>query len=180
MDSWLLPLALIAGLLLLARHYQRSTVSRRRSYRGKTMSEAPSLNWNGQRSRGKSVGSRDTNAKIDGYLEASRTGDLLDTPLYLRRQGWEPVSGSPEWYLGRYQAGETSMVGAVHRTPGGRHQFFVQDPPRTFIRNAEGGRCLTPRDELGDDVYEVHFYRSPDTLGDGIHTIETMLTSKYD
>jgi hypothetical protein len=141
------------------------------------MTDAPSLDWNGQQSRGRPAGGTDPDPEIDGYLEASRSGDLLDTPLYLRQQGWEQVGDSPEWYLGQYQAGSTSMVGAVQRTPGGRHRFFVKDPPRTFIRNAEGGDCLAARNELGNNVYEVHFRRPPETLGDGIHTIETMLTS---
>lgn len=105
--------------------------------------------------------------------------DPGDSPFLLRQMGWnrlkmKDVDG--EFWFRKLKAGEESLQTIIEITPGGRRKFYVEDPPDSFREAAHDGRCLTNRGVAdGESLFRVHFNTKPESIVDGVRTLEQML-----
>lgn len=139
------------------------------------------------RHRSRSPSGTSTRSSSTRTTRQARTvndADPKDTADYLASRGWlrlERDDGkTAELYDGWYRANGVKMQGVVEKTASGRGKFYVVDPPKGFIEAADDGDCLIQDGGLGPLAAEVHFAQKPDTLGDGIETIEDLLADAHE
>lgn len=106
-----------------------------------------------------------------------RTEDPGDTRAFLRSEGWELVkeeNGRERW-VGWYEDGDESMLGALVETASGERRYYVRKPTYRFWENAHNGRCQLEESNLVEDAYRLHWNENPDAWVDGIRRIESMM-----
>src|SRR5262245_51421069 len=98
---------------------------------------------------------------------------------YLKEQGWRHrmVGGEPElhgWYRSRYG----SFYGVIKHLTSTKPSLFIKEPP-DCLRFHPHWPCFTPRPDMGEGVYRIHFSTMPKDLASAVLHIEGVLNESF-
>ena len=93
------------------------------------------------------------------------------TPLLYRR-GW---TRKGQELFGYYRTTYGSYFGKVRLRMFGTGEFSIHQPPQ-FLKNHPHWACFTEKD---NGWYELHFTEKPNSLDEGIRTIELMISEAF-
>lgn len=104
----------------------------------------------------------------------------FNKPIHMLERGWNRLRDvdrpSEEWYWKEIAEEGLKMLVVLRKTPSGRIQAFVSDPPEEFVQAAHSGMCLRDTNLIdSDEAQEVHFGTEPDTLGGAAYHLREII-----
>lgn len=100
-------------------------------------------------------------------------------PLY-QQKGWSETRslgfllGSKTEYRGYYRTRLGSYKGKALKTPSGRVEFYIENPPMYALKNHKHGPCFM-KQPMDGNWHLVHKHNTNCDLGSGIISIENIL-----
>ncbi|MBI5806285.1 hypothetical protein HZA73_09585 [candidate division TA06 bacterium] len=113
-------------------------------------------------------------------VEVVRTR-TYDKTLFLKKRSGLPYWMKAGWfqtndgYNGWYRTKYGSWKGYIHRDYQDSYSYFIIDPP-SEVKNGSHGACFSHR---GNGKYQVHFSVKPTDIGDGILTVERLISESF-
>ncbi|MEW6686069.1 MAG: hypothetical protein AB1393_07685 [Candidatus Edwardsbacteria bacterium] len=119
------------------------------------------------------------------YIETKKV-EIIRTKRYEKALFLNKRSGLPYWmrsgwiqtkegYKGWYRTKFGRWKGLIQRDYGDSYSFYIFDPP-SELKESPHWACFSHK---GNGKYHVHFQQKPDSIGDGIITIEKLITEAF-
>lgn len=103
--------------------------------------------------------------------------DRRDRGESVAPKGWRQIATNPDRFVGHYEADGVRMPGGAQRTSSGRYRFYAKSLTETFWKNMHDGQHLLAASEVVDGAYLIIFEERPDSLQDGIESVEEKMVA---
>jgi hypothetical protein len=98
---------------------------------------------------------------------------------YLKEQGWRQRLVDGEWELhGWYRSRYGSFYGVIKQLDSTKPRLLIKEPP-DCLRFHSHWPCFSPRADMGNDWYSIHFSLMPKDLASAVLHIEGVLNESF-